>query len=170
MNLIKQNQFNLFKNIFSTIINRTISTSLPRLKHQEQREWQRTLHYRETGEQGINIVGHENEYEKRFLKHVDFPTPDLEKMEFEDGLLFTDLPILELYTHKNNTRLACFDVNYSKIIDYTSAVMQNFLEKLKRIEFAYYLLIYLQGTEGYKNCKKGTTVAAHAAGMDLRIF
>lgn len=90
-------------------------------KHQETKAWQRTLAYKDEGVQGISLVGVETNYEERFLKHVEFPYVGMEEREF-NGMKFTDIPILEMTTHKNNTRLACFDHLYSKMIQYTSAV------------------------------------------------
>lgn len=104
---------------------RSISTSLTNCKHSENKEWQRTLPYRDEGIQGISLVGVETNYEERFLKHVDFPSIGLEEREF-NGMKFSEIPILEMTTHKNNTRLACFDENYSKMIQYTSAVSVRF--------------------------------------------
>lgn len=100
---------------------RPISTGRPNCKHSEMKTWQRTLAYKDEGVQGISLVGIEANYEDRFLKHVDFPSVGLEEREF-NGMKFAVIPILEMTTHKNNTRLACFDHNYSKMIQYTSAV------------------------------------------------
>ena len=100
---------------------RSISTSLANCKHQETKAWQRKLAYKDEGVQGISLVGVGTNYEDRFLKHVDFPSVGLEERDF-NGMKFADIPILEMTTHKNNTRLACFDQNYSKMIQYTSAV------------------------------------------------
>lgn len=117
MNLIKHD---LIKNIFSTTI-KSISTSPTNFGFRiGVNEWKRTLPHKDEGVQGFDLVGVED-YEKRFLKHVDFPSLGVEDKEF-DGMLFSEIPILEMTVHKNNTRLACFDNLYSKMIDYTSGV------------------------------------------------
>lgn len=121
LNVIKCNALNhLIKDVLATSV-KSISTSSVQFKHQETKQWQRSLPYRDEGVQGINLVGVEVQYEKRFLDSCEFPSLDLEERVF-DGMKFGDIPILEMTTHKNNTRLACHDHMYSKMYDYTSAV------------------------------------------------
>ena len=78
--------------------------------------------------------------DNRCYRLPDENTPN----EIFDGMVFSDIPILHLKCSKNNTLMALVDPKDGKIF-------------LKRS----------CGTEGFKNCRKGTTVAAHTTGLAM---
>jgi len=72
-----------------------------------------------------------------------FSFPDLETFDrLFNGVPFKDVPVVHIKVSKNNTLIACTSPNGDKHILKNSC-----------------------GTEGFKNCRKGTNVAAQTTGM-----
>ncbi|OWA53829.1 putative 28S ribosomal protein S11, mitochondrial [Hypsibius exemplaris] len=71
--------------------------------------------------------------------------PNLEThQQIFDGMVYTDLPIIHIKCSQNNTIMSIVDAKTEKITHTVSC-----------------------GTEGYRNCKKGTNVAGQSVGLSM---
>ncbi|CAG2165894.1 unnamed protein product [Oppiella nova] len=77
-----------------------------------------------------------------FERIVDFPTPDTPNT-LHDDIPFKELPILHMKTTKNNTVMALVTSGGELVLTRSC------------------------GMEGFKNCRKGTNVAAQATGLAM---
>ncbi|KAH9369660.1 hypothetical protein HPB48_007627 [Haemaphysalis longicornis] len=94
-----------------------------------------------------------------------FPDEDTPNLLF-DGVRFQDLPICHIKCSLNNTLMTLTDSSGVSMLScyfLTPCVCRHWCVCLKEV----FSLFLFQGTEGYRNARKGTTVAAQAAALSF---
>lgn len=94
-------------------------------------------------DEGVHGEWSVDSIDKKMGFAINIPTPDTHCMLF-DGVRYDQLPIAHVHTSKNNTIITVTDHIGSKFIAQGSC-----------------------GTEGFKNAKKGTNIAAQATGINV---
>ncbi|KAI5709802.1 hypothetical protein M8J75_003403 [Diaphorina citri] len=117
---------------------RSFHSSAPRSKEKDRKYYVQTSLPRDEGTEGERSIGIDRAHRRKDI-FPDENTPDL----IFDGLKFKNLPIMNIRVTKNNTILSLSDAK---------GVVK---------------LLRSCGMEGFKNARKGTNIAAQAAGITI---
>ncbi|OQR79665.1 30S ribosomal protein S11-like [Tropilaelaps mercedesae] len=110
---------------------------LQKFKDYDHRTWMKSMPKKDEGVQGVGSVEISGHHQTSFPDESTFTTLQI------NGVPFTELPIIHVKCSLNNTICTLTDANGK------------------------YIYIRSGGTEGYKNTRKGTTIAAQAAATSL---
>lgn len=126
--------------VLPSVSSRSLHLSVATFRRDDRKTLLQTVLPKDEGVHGEWSVG---SVDKKTGFAINIPTPETHSMLF-DGVRYDQLPVAHIHTSKNNTIISVTDHIGSKFIAQGSC-----------------------GTEGFKNAKKGTNIAAQATGINV---